>query len=333
MCKCHDLRRRGLTLLELLVVTAIIGTLLALLLPAVQKAREAAARAQCMNNLKQIGLATQNLHDTCGKLPPTEGALPGMSLKHYGPITFWLLPFIEQSNLYNKTVDKNGFHLPTNNSAHRTVIKTYLCSSDPSLGGGNQSPGGWGLCSYAANALAFSKATYDTPGDYLTCYVHGPLITGGNYSKNLHPLTTGGKKIPASFPDGMSNTILWTEKYGVCSPDGDGNDGGTQWASRFEPQTDPLIGYNVGTAGLAYGTNQPIQQGSVYGTAGYFQVQPVPWLGAGGCKPGIASTGHTGGILAALGDGSVRVCAKGMSANTWWMAIVPDDGNPLPSDW
>jgi len=68
--------------------------------------------------------------------------------------------------------------------------------------------------------------------------------------------------------------------------------------------------------------------------AGYFQVQPVPWLGPGGMQSRvIASTGHTGGIVAALGDGSVRLCAKGMSPQTWWMALVPDDRQPLPSDW
>ncbi len=328
----HKLHRRGMSLIELLVVTAIIGILLALILPAVQKAREAAARAACMNNLRQIGLATQHLHDACGKLPPTEGVLPGLSEKNFAPITFWLLPYLEQGNIYNIAVDKNGVYNSANNGVHTAVVKTYLCPSDPSLGM-NQAPNGWALCSYAANALAFSQATYDKQGDLLTCYVHGPLVDGGNFSKKLYPLTTGGKKLPASFPDGLSNTIFWTEKYGICSPNGNGDDGGNQWASRFEPQTNPLIGYGVGKPDLAYGSNQPDEQAPVYGLAGYFQVQPVPWLGAGGCKPGIASTGHTGGILAALGDGSVRLCAQGMSPTTWWMALVPDDRNPLPSDW
>lgn len=333
MRKHHPFPRHGLTLIELLVVTAIIGILLALILPAVQKAREAAARVACMNNLQQIGLATQQLHDTHGKLPPTEGAPPGMSNKNFGPITFWILPYLEQGNLYESALDKNGVYNSANNAVHTAVVKTYLCPSDPSLGM-NQAPNGWALSSYAANALAFSQATYDKQGDYMTCYVHGPPVTGGNYSKKLYPMSTGGKTIPASFPDGTSNTILWTEKYAACSPNGNADDGGNHWAARFHPQTAPYIGYGVPpTGGLAYGSNEPDEQAPVYGTAGYFQVQPVPWLGAGGCKPGIASTGHTGGILAALGDGSVRLCAQGMSANTWWMALVPDDRNPPPSDW
>ena len=322
-------RRTAFTLIELLVVIAIIAILIGLLLPAVQKVREAAARSQCSNNLKQLGIAVQNLHDTYGKLPPTEGSLPKMALTNYGPLTFWLLPFIEQQNVYNQAYVNGVYN--SGNADNSKIIKTYLCPSDPSLGN-YLSPGGWGLCSYAANALAFSQITYDTPGNLLTCYVHGPALSGGNYT-TLHPMNTGGNKIPSSYPDGTSNTIFWTEKYGICSPDGNGNDGGNQWASRFEAQTSPYIGFQAPNGGLAYGTNVAGQQAPIYGAAGYFQIRPVPWLGPGGCKPGIASTGHTAVILAGLGDGSVRPCAQGMSPTTWWQALVPNDRLPMPSDW
>src|SRR5262249_49331058 len=101
-----------------------------------------------------------------------------------------------------------------------------------------------------------------------------------------------------------------------------------------EPQTSPYIGYSgPANAGLSYGSNQVGQQAPTYGTAGFFQIQPQPFLGAGGCKPGIASTGHSGAILAGMGDGSVRACARSMSPTTWWMALVPDDGGVLGSDW
>jgi len=326
----HASSRTGFTLIELLVVIAIIAILIALLVPAVQKVREAAARTQCTNNMKQLGLAVHNLHDAYKRLPPTEGALPGMSLDNFGSLTFWLLPFIEEGNTYQLAL-QNGVY--NSGNADRTyVVSTYICPSDPSLGN-KHSPGGWALCSYAANALAFSQTAYDTPGNYLTCYVHGPRVTSTNYNKQLLPITTGGKRIIASFPDGVSNTIFWTEKYGICSPDGNGDNGGNQWASRFEAQTSPYIGYQAPNPNLAFGSNQPGQQGPIYGTAGYFQIQPMPFLGAGGCKPGVASTGHSGGILACLGDGSVRVCTQGMSPNTWWQAMVPDDGLPLPADW
>jgi prepilin-type N-terminal cleavage/methylation domain-containing protein len=327
-------RRAAFTLIELLVVIAIIAILIGLLLPAVQKVREAANRVKCTNNLKQIGLATHNYHDATGGLPPAAGRPRGTSLDNIGPATFWILPYMEQDAVFRSAANATGI-IDSGNVSKTFHIATFICPSDPSYSSSGNSPNNWALASYACNALAFSEFKYDTPGNYLTAYVHGPLMTSGNYNTKLFPISTGGKKIPTDYPDGTSNTIFWTEKYALCSPDGNENDGGTQWASRYEPQTSAYIGYAAATSGLAYGTNMPGQQAPVYGLNGFFQVKPAPWLSGGGtaCKPGIASTGHTGGIQVTLGDGSVRNCAASMKPETWWMAMVPDDGTPLPTDW
>src|SRR5262249_39743254 len=139
----------GFTLIELLVVIAIIAVLIALLVPAVQKVREAANRMSCANNLKQIGLALHNHHDTYGTFPP--GSLHCCPVSSYWggepAVTTWaieLLPYIEDNNLYQRydksfasTVNCNiaggGMYQasPSNLAVLATIVKTYVCPSDP----------------------------------------------------------------------------------------------------------------------------------------------------------------------------------------------------------
>ncbi len=142
-------RRTGFTLVELLVVIAIIGILVALLLPAVQAAREAARRAQCQNNLKQLGIGLHNYHDTHKELP--FGAPSKFGLGVGGTWAAHLLPYIEEQNVHSQLDFKVSLSDPKNRTAVTTVIATFICPSDqtagqPLQGGANCAGQPWNPC-------------------------------------------------------------------------------------------------------------------------------------------------------------------------------------------
>jgi prepilin-type N-terminal cleavage/methylation domain-containing protein len=320
-------RKSGFTLIELLVVIAIIAILIGMLLPAVQKVREAAARAQCQNNLKQLGLATANCNDTYEALPPVWGFFPTPNANNglYGTPLIYLLPFMEQQNLWNLcTVPGSDGGLARNTNAFSIVVKSYICPSDPSVGAGGScvqnaasdppgTPPFFAATSYAANALVFGQCTF-TPGSSPSAQL-----------TNAFP-SNAISRIPSTIPDGTSNTVFFTEKLTFCSSSGNPGTaacavetcGGNNWG---DPILDnfPAV-YNYAPL-FVFGTVTP---------AAIFQITPNFSNNCDWTRP---SSGHTAVILAALGDGSVRNISQGMNPLTWFLANVPNDGLPMPSDW
>ena len=333
------MRKRGFTLIELLVVIAIIGILIALLLPAVQKVREAANRAKCSSNLRQLGIAAQSCHDAFNRLPPAmswftnTGADPTAgntgSSGGYGTPFFHILPFIEGDTLYKyatTTINGSQIYHPfypgtsTFPSAYTKAVKVYLCPSDPSVGNdgitdlGNP---GWAGTGYAFNAQVFAKcdpSTYNPPGSL-------NFVSGGKLTNWFNSAT-----IPGSFQDGTSSTILFAEKYARCKNTVAG-DGGAFWGLYVADASFGayMPGFAIWTATAPY-TDQ-----NAVGPTAKFQLQPNPYLS--NCNWRYASTGHTGGINVALADGSARAISSSVANSTWWAIITPSSGEVPGSDW
>jgi prepilin-type N-terminal cleavage/methylation domain-containing protein len=204
-------RKRGFTLIELLVVIAIIGILIALLLPAIQAAREAARRATCINNLKQLGLALHNHHDSSHKFPAS-CYLTGAGVQNGWSWLTYLLPFCEQEVLYDELkVKKNPVPGPTTTPlAYITEISAFECPSysGPKFEEPTASPPRGALTQYKAMGATHPGSLAQSKG--------GPgLVPSGSLGyEGSHPdgaLIPGIELKIASYADGTSNTVMVTE--------------------------------------------------------------------------------------------------------------------------
>jgi prepilin-type N-terminal cleavage/methylation domain-containing protein/prepilin-type processing-associated H-X9-DG protein len=214
-------RRRGFTLVELLVVIAIIAVLIGLLLPAVQKVREAAARTQCANNLKQLGLAMHNYHDAHRAFPPAYVNKGGSWLNSGFPFTHgwspFLLPYIEQQPLYNRYRWDLPQYAPDNGPVIATQLSIFQCPSTPeqnryNLMGPFAFFGTRGACGDYVIALGVDPTLaqlgwVDPVGDY-----RGALTNTPTPAQDLSPNPTGTRV--TDIRDGTSTTILVTEDAG-----------------------------------------------------------------------------------------------------------------------
>src|SRR5262245_2934103 len=319
-------RRHGFTLIELLVVIAIITILMALLVPAVQRVREAANRTQCVNNLKQLALACHHHHDVYGYIRPGGRLKPSWDIRYsHGGWTVYILPFMEQESLYHKIPHLGEPYTDAIRDAIKAGILPaklpYLrCPSDPDVPDlpvtnytGNQGPQCWrGMCGAANDPFQkFCNGTSDNPPQSLLTYPG--YAASANLGRTLDGSqvrgmfgTNGPRFTLASATDGTSNTLL----LGEMLP-GENQMRDNHWAS-----TGPR---------RAVTTIIPINYRTRYLKDDGCTVDPLHYYKNENVADGFRSW-HTGGAYFALADGSVRFLSQTIGHQTYQHLGCRDDG-------
>jgi prepilin-type N-terminal cleavage/methylation domain-containing protein len=322
MNRCRFQDRRAFTLIELLVVIAIIAILIGLLLPAVQKVREAAARAKCMNNLKQLGLAVHTYHDVNRVLPSSRINKTGANNATWALL---VLPYLEQQNLFNQWNASQAYWQQLATFPTTTVVQAFFCPSRPRDSSVWTDP--------TAKPTASSGYYTGSCGDYAVCVGNGTPTSGGVVSMDYCCAGSGPTStyVPGAFvrkvngtvrftdiTDGLSNTLFIGEKFiaikdfdtkapqwGTCGADSD---------CAIWDAYDPTISQRVASATFPLNGNPFVDPPDYSGGVQF-----------GGFHPGIT--------LFVMGDGRVVGINNAISGTVLGYLSGRNDGNAFSVDF
>ena len=345
---CERQKRIGFTLIELLVVIAIIAILIGLLLPAIQKVREASNKMSCSNNLKQIGLAVHAFHNTNGTLPsggvsdtPPVGTGGGWG----SAWTVWILPYIEQQSLFNRFVFTGGSGWGNANNytvSSNAKIPTFLCPSSPV---GNVAPSVFAGTNISSNhyvavtgaapnaAIGFTEARTNQGNTGTAGCCSGGITSGGG------AMVPGTPSLSMSnISDGTSNVILVSEQNDYLTTV---NNSRVVWGAGL------LHGFMIG-----WHTNGTPPNACNNGDCRTFQMTTIRYsinqksgwpnapgnCGALGVCDNIGTniplnSAHSGGVNALFADGSVKFITDNASLLTLSRLATRDDGATLANDY
>ncbi|QVL34976.1 DUF1559 domain-containing protein [Telmatocola sphagniphila] len=338
-------KRQGFTLIELLVVIAIIAILIGLLLPAVQKVREAAARMKCTNSLKQIGLALHSYHDANNMFPPgyTDGntSLSSTPDNDVGPGWGWasyILPYIEQGNLFNQINFNAGIGVGNNATVSQQTVNIYLCPSDP-----NSQP-----CTLyfwnSSNSITVAHSNYVGCNGWIECFngasgnpqpgTGSDGLNGTYGSAGVGLFYRNSRNTFASVTDGLSNTIIAGERSSNHSP--------SVWAGAI-PQamcpawmaTTPYTSPYTAPSSAPVGPNGSAYDNADYGEAlvlAHCNQTHLPSADQPFFDPDTFYSYHTGGANFLFGDGSVHFLTRSIDPLTYqYLATIA--GGEISTNW
>lgn len=311
--------RRGFTLIELLVVIGIIAVLIGLLLPAIQKVRESAARLQCKNNLKQIGLALQNYHDRANGFPPgyfsnlqpgTQPSDPNgdCTWNEIGPGWGWaayLLNDLEQNNLYQQIRFDLDIKDPANASVRATTLKVFICPSEP---------------------RPMNFAVVDAAGNPLVTVAHSSYVgmngapngvTSDAYDNNGAFLRNTRLQIK-DITDGLSNTLFIGER---CT-----NMSNTTWVGAVQGGVTPDLRYSDTPDQLANAEGDCALV-LCHGSTTHLPNNPLVM------DADATASFHTNGVNFLFGDGSVQSINSGINPNVYQALCTRNGGEAVAGDW